>query len=153
VCCIRGAEFLLAEQGGTLDLARSRETLCKLLSRAQNANGPKGDGSEDDGSEGDGSEGDGYDLLLDVRGLLLDVRGANADLAIKGVWTLARDLGECVPGFGRRLAILNEADETFDRMRVLETSTNQAGLEFEVRVFDDFEAAVNWLWDARTLSQ
>jgi hypothetical protein len=38
-------------------------------------------------------------------------------------------------------------------MRVLETSTNQAGLEFEVRVFDDFEAAVNWLWDARTLSQ
>ena len=116
---VRGTQFIHADHGGTLELESSRDALCQLLS--------------------DGPEGERYDLLFDVR-------DADVDLTMPDVWTLVQDLETCAPGFDQRLAILDDWDETFDRMQFMEASAREVG--FQVRAFIDFESAVNWLWQS-----
>lgn len=122
---IRGSQFIHGDLGGTLDLEVSRDALCKLLS---------------EGAEGAGDASGSYDLLFDVR-------DADVKLEMKEVWDLLQDLDECDPGFDGRLAILDDWDETFDRMQFFQASADQIGVQ--ARAFIDFEAAINWLWDSR----
>lgn len=119
---IRGTQFIHADHDGTLDLESSREALCTLLS--------------------DAPEGDPYDLLFDVR-------DADVELSMREVWTLVQDLDECAPGFDKRLAILDDWDETFDRMQFMEASAEMVG--FQAHAFIDFENAVDWLWESRAV--
>lgn len=117
---VRGTQFIHADHNGTVELESSRKALCQLLS--------------------DGSEGGRYDLLFDVR-------DADVDLTMTDVWTLVQDLDTCAPGFDKRLAILDDWDDTFDRMQFMEASAHEVG--FQVRAFIDFESAVDWLWESR----
>lgn len=116
---VRGTQFIHADHDGTLELESSRDALCQLLS--------------------DGPQGERYDLLFDVR-------DADVDLTMPDVWTLVQDLETCASGFDQRLAILDDWDETFDRMQFMEASAHEVG--FQVRAFIDFESAVNWLWQS-----
>jgi hypothetical protein len=125
---IRGRQFLRGDQHGTLDLERSREALCQLLT---------------EGTEGAGAEPGAHDLLFDVR-------DADIDMALKDVWILLKDLDECNPGFDGRLALLDNWDKTFDRMQFFEASSERIGVE--AKAFLEFEEAVEWLWESRTIS-
>lgn len=124
---IRASQFIHGDMDGTLDLAASREALCTLLA---------------EGAKGTGDAAGSYDLLFDVR-------DADIQLAMKDVWELLKNLDECDPGFDGRLALLDDWDNTFDRMQFLESSADQIGVQ--ARAFIDFEKAVNWLWDSRNL--
>ncbi len=116
---VRGTQFIYVDHDGTLELESSRDALCQLLS--------------------DGPKRERYDLLFDVR-------DADVDLTMPDVWTLVQDLETCAPGFDQRLAILDDWDETFDRMQFMEASAHEVG--FQVRAFIDFESTVNWLWQS-----
>ncbi len=100
---VRGTPFIHADHDGALDLASSREALCRLL------------------SEGAGESDEQLDLLFDVR-------DAEINLTMSNVWTLVQDLDECAPGFDERLALLDNWDETFDRMQFMEASAHEVGL-------------------------
>jgi hypothetical protein len=122
---VRGAQFIHADHDGTLDLASSRDTLCTLLSEEAGESNQK------------------FDLLFDVR-------DAEIDLTMSDVWTLVQDIEQCAPGFDERLALLDDWDQTFDRMQFMEASAHEVG--FQVRAFIDFESAVDWLWESHSVS-
>lgn len=122
---IRGSQFIHGDLDGTLDLDASRDALCKLLS---------------EGAEGAGAAPGSYDLLFDVR-------DADIELTMSDVWTLLQDLDECDPGFDGCLALLEDWDNTFDRIQFFESSAHR--IDVQARAFIDFESAVNWLWDSR----
>lgn len=122
---IRGSQFIHGDHDGALDLAASREVLCQLLA---------------EGAEGAGATPGSYDLLFDVR-------DAEIMLTLPDVWRLLQDLDECDPGFDGRLALLDDWDDTFDRMQFFEASADEIGVQ--AKAFIDFEQAVNWLWDSR----
>lgn len=126
---VRGQQFFRGDQRGKLDLEASREALCQLLA---------------EGTEGAGNTPGSHDLLFDVR---------DADIAmeLKEVWTLLQDLKECNPGFDGRLALLDNWDDTFDRVQFFEASSDMIGVE--AKAFLEFEEAVEWLWTSRALGE
>jgi len=124
---IRNKQFIRADQEGTLNLEASREALCRLLQ---------------EGTEGQGKSQGKHDLLFDLR-------DADIQFEMKDVWTLAMNVQDCDPGFDGRLALLDDWDDTFDRVQFFEASTEHIGIQ--ARAFLDFERAVDWLWDSRDL--
>ena len=124
---IRGSQFIHGDHDGVLDLETSREVLCQLLA---------------EGAEDAGATPGSYDLLFDVR-------DAEIMLTLPDVWRLLQNLDACDPGFDGRLALLDNWDDTFDRMQFFEANADQIGVQ--ARAFIDFEQAVNWLWDSRNV--
>ena len=125
---IRSQQFIRADHRGTLDLAESRDALFSLL---------------DEGTAGSGEASGAHDLLFDVR-------DAEITLSYKDVWALLQDIQDYASGFDGTLAILDNWDDTFDRMQFFEDSAKHIGVT--ARAFLDFEAAVDWLWESRGLS-
>ena len=125
---VRSQQFIRADHEGTLDLEESRNALCSLLAER---------------TESSGDAHGAYDVLFDVR-------DAEIDFALKEVWALLEDVAECDPGFDGKLALLDDWDDTLDRMQFFEDSSRHIGVT--ARAFLDFEAAVDWLWESRGLS-
>ena len=125
---IRGQEFVRGDQQGVLDLAASRKALCDLLAA---------------GTEGAGTEPGAHDLLFDVR-------DADIDMPLKEIWELLGELETCDPGFKGQLALLADWDNTFDRMQFFEASSSNFGIAS--KAFLDFEEAVGWLWESRSIA-
>ena len=125
---VRSQKFIRADHEGTLDLEESREALCSLLA---------------EGTEGSGEVSGAHDLLFDVR-------DTEIALSLTDVWALLEDIEDCDPGFDGKLALLDNWDDTFDRMQFFEDSATYIGVT--ARAFLDFEAAVDWLWESRGLS-
>mgnify|MGYP006301097333 FL=1 len=125
---VRSQQFIRADHEGTLDLEESRNALCSLLAER---------------TESSGEASGAYDVLFDVR-------DAEIDFALKEVWALLEDVAECDPGFDGKLALLDDWDDTFDRMQFFEASSRHIGVT--ARAFLDFEVAVDWLWESRGLS-
>jgi hypothetical protein len=126
---VRGQQFLRGDKQGELDLEKSREALCRLLA---------------EGTEGAGTKPGAHDLLFDVR-------DAEIAMELKEVWALLQDLEECNPGFDGRLALLDNWDDTFDRVQFFEASSDEIGIE--AKAFLEFEEAVEWLWAGRSVSK
>lgn len=124
---IRGSQFIHGDHDGSLDFEETREALCTLLA---------------EGAEEAGHASGSYDLLFDVR-------DAEIQLSMPEVWALLEDLDECDPGFDGRLALLDDWDQTFDRVQFFQDTADEIGLT--ARAFIDFEAAVNWLWESRNV--
>ena len=108
--------------------AASRKALCDLLAA---------------GTEGAGTEPGAHDLLFDVR-------DADIDMPLKEIWELLGELETCDPGFKGQLALLADWDNTFDRMQFFEASSSNFGIAS--KAFLDFEEAVGWLWESRSIA-
>lgn len=126
---VHDSQFLHGDMSGQLDLEASRKALCHLLA---------------EGAEDAGSAPGSYDLLFDVR-------DADIDMELKEVWELLQDLDACDPGFDGQLALLDDWDDTFDRMQFFEDSARQ--ISIQAKAFIDFESAVRWLWESRDFGE
>lgn len=124
---IRGAQFLRGNQRGALDLEASQDALCHLLA---------------EGTDGTGGTAGDHDLLFDVR-------EADIEMTLPEVWALVEGLKTCDPGFNSRLALLGRWDETYNRLEFLQENARLYGID--AKAFHDFESAVNWLWESRSL--
>jgi hypothetical protein len=114
---ITAREFLRADVHEQLDLPASRELLRQLAAACV----------EDPG-----------------RHILVDVRDAGPGrLTSSDLFELVQALRELGLGLLNRIAILRRLHDTFDRPRFFEMLATERGIQ--VAVFDDFEAAFNWL--------
>jgi len=113
---IRIREFLRTNPEGEFDLAKSKEVLAGIAKAASQA--------------GD----------VDV---LIDIRGFHSQMSVVDIYELASELGDYRTAFKNKVAILDLLDEKFDQAEFFETCARNWG--FQVRVFVDFEAAIDWL--------
>ncbi len=111
-------EFLRADVSGHLDLPASKLLLEQLAAASA--------GSPD-------------------RHILIDVRGISAaQLSSVDLFELVQALRRVGLGLLNRIAVLRRARDGFDRARFFEMLAAERG--FQVGAFEDFEAALTWLY-------
>jgi hypothetical protein len=114
---IRAQEFLRADVRGHMDLAASQDLLRQLA--AATAGNPN-------------------------RHILIDARDTGPPvLTSVDLFELVQTLRQLGLGLLNRIAILRRLRDPFDRARFFEMLATDRG--FHVAVFDDFEAAFDWL--------
>lgn len=109
-------EFLRTNPSEGFDLNKSKELLADIATAASDA--------------GD------VDLLIDIREL-------HSLMMVVDIYELAAELGRFRDAFKNKVAILDVLDEKFDQAEFFEICARNWG--FQVRVFTDFEAAIEWL--------
>ena len=109
-------EFLRMNPAGEFDLARSKEALAGIAKAA--------------------SEAGEVDVLLDIRGF-------ESHMSTVDIYELAGELGNYREAFKNKVALLDIRDERFEQAEFFETCARNWG--FQVRVFTEFESAIEWL--------
>jgi hypothetical protein len=113
---IHSRDFIRTTPEGDLDLAMSKEIILRLA--VENARPGQ------------------YDILIDIRGTTK--RLSHFDVA-----KLVQVMIDHRESFRSRLAILIEPGERFDDAKFMELYAGNRG--FQVRAFNDFEEAMDWL--------
>ena len=110
-------DFLLANPTGDFDLEQSKQALLELVTMAKSA------------SESE--------IVLDLR------QAYGPSLSLEDLHGLVTMLAEHRSSFNHAIVILVRSDEQFGRARFAELCARNSG--FLMKVFLDFESAVNWL--------
>lgn len=122
ITIIPSSEFLTCSTRGEYDLERTRTHFLKLLRAAADA------GAEN---------------------ILLDAREAITRMRAFEVFSLIEVFDELTPPFTGRLAILNQPKDAFNRAEFFSLCARHRG--FEVDAFQDYQAAVEWLYPPQPL--
>lgn len=119
---IPASEFLVGSAAGEHDVEQTRAQLTRLLRAA---------------------------AITGTDNILMDVREAHSRMRAFEVFSLVSVFDQLVPPFAGRLAILNRPKDAFDRAEFFSMCAQRRG--FEVEAFQDYEAAVHWLYPPKPL--
>ena len=84
-----------------------------------------------------------HDAELEGQGLLIDLRDAEGALSYRDVYQMVQVLIENAESFTRRVALLEDYTERFEKAQFFQAYANERG--FAVRAFISEPAAVAWL--------
>ena len=122
ISIIPASEFLSSAADGEFDVEQSRTHLLKLLRAA---------------------------AISGTENILLDVREARSRMRAFEVFSLVGVFDQLAPPFAGRLAILNQPKDAFNRAEFFAMCAQRRG--FAVDAFQDYDAAVHWLYPPQPL--